>query len=114
GKDPHLTFALREPRQVYAIRLKYSLNYGNAEATPAAFHVSWKNSSQDSTVDERTSWLALDTGPGEKKVTILVNEPIDQFRIHPDNKPCVFRLSEIVLVVSARDAQVAAGKAFGP
>jgi hypothetical protein len=110
GRDPQLTFALPAPRRVYGIRLRCCLNYGNGPATPVAFHVSWRPHASAAPAEERSAWVALDTGPEEKPVTILVNEPIDQFCIHPDNKPCVFRLSEIVLVAPAVEAQVAVGR----
>jgi hypothetical protein len=97
GPDPQLVFALPEPRRIYAIRLKCCLNYGNTAPTPVAFHVSWRPSASSPARNETSAWLDLDTGAEEKTLTILVNETIDRFCIHPDTKPCVFRLAEIVL-----------------
>jgi hypothetical protein len=114
GPDPQLLFTFPEPRRVYAIRLKCCLNYGNTAPTPVAFHVSWRPSRSSPAVPgEPSARLELDTGPAEKKVTILVNDTIDQFCIHPDNKPCVFRLSEIVLVTPGTETRFAAGHAAG-
>jgi hypothetical protein len=105
GPDPQLIFDLSAARRIYAIRLKCCLNYGNTVATPVAFHVTWRPSPSSAAPGVPSAWLALDTGAEEKEVTILINETIDQFCIHPDTKPCAFRLAEVVLVAPATGAQ---------
>jgi hypothetical protein len=36
-------------------------------------------------------------------VTVALNDTIDQFRVDPDTKPCVFALSEVTLLVPPAD-----------
>jgi hypothetical protein len=104
GEDPYLVFALPYLQRVHAVRLRYA--YENTPG-PASFQFFWRNSGRDDFAEERSVRLALDTGPGEKTITITVNDKIDQVRVDPDEKPCVFKLSEIVLLVP--DASPAAG-----
>jgi hypothetical protein len=43
---------------------------------------------------------SLETGPEEKTTeTMWIDEAIDQFRIHPDDKPCTFKILKMVLIV---------------
>ncbi len=104
GDDPYLVFALQKPQSVYAIRLKYS--YENT-ASPALFQMFWRRSDRNDFVEgERNFRLELQTGTGEKTVTIPVNDTVDQFRIDPDVKPCVFKISEIMLLVPATPFEI--------
>jgi hypothetical protein len=50
------------------------------------------------------------TGPEEQTVTIWIWDTIDRVRIHPDNRPCTFRISEIVLLTPAADVRLGAGE----
>jgi hypothetical protein len=97
GDDPYLVFALPQMQYVQAMRLKYAYE---DTASPALFQLFWRRSDGDDFAEERSVRLDLDTGPGEKTTTILIGEKLDQIRIDPDMKPCVFRLSEIVLLVA--------------
>jgi hypothetical protein len=98
GEDPYLVFALKKPQFVQAIRLRYS--YGNAASTPATFQMFWKKSAQNEFAEEeRNVTLQLKTRPEEKTLTVVVNDVIDQFRIDPDVRPCVFKIPEITLLV---------------
>jgi hypothetical protein len=101
GEDPYLVFVLKEPQFVQGIRIKYAYD---KTASPATFQVFWRRSDRNDFVEEeRNSTLELTTEPGEKTLTIQVADTIDQFRIDPDTKPCVFRLTEIVLLVPEAD-----------
>jgi hypothetical protein len=103
GDDPYLVFALGEPRFVYAIRLKCS--YEGTPNAPPMFQAFWKEGSEDFVEKEgRVVTQELKGGPEEQTVMIPVNSRIDQFRIDPDTKPCVFRIHEIVLLIPPRDA----------
>jgi hypothetical protein len=115
GHNSSLTFTLDVPQLIYAIRLKYS--YGPTAVNPAFFRMAWKNTGRnDFDTAERNIHLKLQhwqtyapTGPGEKTLTIWVNETIDQFRIQPDTKPCDFRLAEIVVLVPSAERHASPG-----
>jgi hypothetical protein len=97
GIDPFLVFRLREPQFVHAVRLKYS--YEDAHS-PANFQMFWRRTdSQEFVETERTARLELRTDPGERVVTVRVNDTIDAIRIDPDTKSCVFKLVTISLLV---------------
>lgn len=101
GEDPQVVFALRGPEYVSALRLTYS--YEKA-AGPGQFQLFWRKSGQeDFEGDKRNASVVLDSSPGEKTVTIAVNDTLDQFRIDPDDKPCVFKIAEIRLLVPTAD-----------
>jgi hypothetical protein len=105
GIDPFLVFRLDKPRQVYAIRFTYCYKTPG----PAAFKVLWKNSElNEFTETARACHLQLNLErarvyekekPEEETVTVWVDDTIDQFRINPDDKPCLFKLSKIALLV---------------
>jgi hypothetical protein len=96
GEFPNLVFALKQPQFVEHVRLKYA--YERA-AGPAVFRMFWRTSAQNDYVEEeRNITLHLKTGPGEKELTIPVHDTVDEFRIDPDTKPCLFRIKELVLL----------------
>jgi len=101
GKDSFLTFALQEPRFIFAVRLKYTMGSGSDRATPNFFQMFWRRSDQNHfTESERNFRRMVGAGEGEKRtLTVWVDDAIDQFRIHPDNKPFAVKISEIVLLV---------------
>lgn len=122
GNDYHLTFALKEPQFVYALRLKVfyeglvELVDGNPDHKPAALQLRWKKGphSEFSTT-ERNAQVELKQKVGSAYppnpnirgvvVSILINDTIDQIRIHPDNRPRVFTISEMALIVPAAGAK---------
>ena len=122
GNNSALTFELKESRFVYAIRLKYS--YEDPEKGPALLQVFWKNSTKkDSVAAERNVHIQLQTGAElrwwlpyraiipqpnpkhvlEKSETIWVNDKINQFQICPDDKPRLFRVEGINLILPLED-----------
>jgi hypothetical protein len=102
GQDPYLVFALQQPQFIYAVRIKIS--YESQTDAPTVFQMFWRRSDQNEFVEEeRNHVLELKTVSGERTVTVPVNDTIDQFRIDPDTKPCVFKLSEIMLLVPPAD-----------
>jgi hypothetical protein len=106
GEDDYLIFPVPERRLVAGVRITY-IHSGDAGGGPAlsAFRLFWKRSDQkefppDQSLSLPVPWL--ETGPEERTTeTIWIDETIDQLRIHPDNKPCDFKILKIVLLVPA-------------
>jgi hypothetical protein len=125
GNDPYMVFALEGPREVTAIRIKYSMA---GPPPPAHLQAYWRNGDaqnfseteryyqtdlppdlEEKIIVERAHaagsvWLEQ-TGGGPQTqfwVTIPVNDTIDQFRIDPNDQPCRFKIEEIRLVVPVR------------
>jgi hypothetical protein len=96
-----------EPRMVHAIRLKFAYE---ETASPAFLQVFWGRSDQANFGGEGRSFSRELEARAEQQVkTVWVYDAIDRFRIHPDNKPCLFKLLEIVLLVPATDPAPMAG-----
>jgi hypothetical protein len=99
GSGGYMVLALPKPQHVAAIRLKYS--YENAGDSPA-LRVYWRRSGRNEFAEEeRTFHRQENKEPEEKTVLIWVNDTVDQIRIDPDTNPCVFKLSEVTLLVPA-------------
>jgi hypothetical protein len=97
GVDPWATFELPERTLVAGVRIRYDLE--NGPATSARFKLQWKRSGQEGfTEDQQYQQWTLPVGPGREMV-IWIAEPIDSFRIQPDNQPSRFRIEEMVLLV---------------
>jgi hypothetical protein len=93
-----LTFALKEPRHVYAIRLKYA--YKNRREDPAVFQLWWTGTQPTGRAGkERNVTLPLKRSLEDRVVTIWVDDTLDRFRIVPDQKLCVMRIADIRLLV---------------
>src|SRR5262249_42898595 len=106
GRDAGLSFTLKRPQRVYAIRLRYF--YDNPPETLEAFQLTWKPGDPDGGADAvRNVRLTLRTAEGEKAepktLTVWLNDTLDQLRIYPDDKPFVFHVAEVVLLVPAVD-----------
>ncbi len=115
GPNSNLVFALPEPRFVVGIRIRYRLAKGQGNS--AYLQTFWKRSDQEAFTDPGAEGpnerfhesRTVEAGPGEKVLTVWVWDAIDQFRIHPDNQPCTFQISEIRLLVPAtKDHEAAA------
>jgi hypothetical protein len=103
GDAPKATFALPARRFVYAIRLKCSY-LQPADDTPVTLQMFWaRDGVNDFTGGERQATLELPGGPGEKTLLVPVNDRIDRLRIDPDQRPCVFRVSEITAFVQPEE-----------
>ncbi len=109
GNKPYLVFDLPDERYVSGIRLKYS--YVNAEHTCPYISFYWKRSDQsDFTQDQfkkysptgdKANWCHgtwTQINESETTMTIWICDTVNQIRIHPDFKPGVFKVSEIVLL----------------
>jgi hypothetical protein len=112
GRSPHLVFPLPQRQYVCGIRLKYV--HATKEGTLPSVSVYWKNGEQEEfTADrfwknsptgdranwERGTWLRL--GESETTMEVWSCDWISHIRIHPDLRPCVFKILEIVLLVPA-------------
>src|SRR5262249_42825536 len=61
----------------------------------------WRKSDENDFVEtERVINRKLKVVPEEQTMTVVVNDLIDQFRIDPDVKPCVYKIKEIVVLVT--------------
>jgi hypothetical protein len=96
GNDARLVFDLNGPRFVYAVRLRCS--YEGAGGDLPALHMFWANAGQPFS-KERSRHLMVQGGPQEHTVTLWVADTIDQFRVDPHDRPCVFRVTGIELLV---------------
>lgn len=114
GNRPHLVFSLPEQQYVSGVRLKYT--YKNADDTCPYVSLYWKRNNQgDFTKDQfrkysptgdRKNWCyGTWTRINEPETTLIfwICDTVSQLRIHPDFKPGVFKLSEIVLLRPAAD-----------
>jgi hypothetical protein len=98
-KDSYLLFHVSEPRRVAGVRITY-VHSSDISGGPA-FQLFWKrNDQKEFPPDQSLSMPWLETGPEERTTgTIWIDETIDQLRIHPDDKPCTFKILRIGLIV---------------
>ncbi len=114
GDYPFVVFGLHEDKYVSGIRFKYA--YSNEDGTLPYVSIHWKSSKQADFVGEqfwkysptgdranweRGTWLRLNDS--ETTLTVWICDTIDQVRIHPDYRPGIFRISELVLLIPAND-----------
>jgi sulfatase maturation enzyme AslB (radical SAM superfamily) len=105
GLDPFLVFPLAEPTFVQTIRVACTYIDTTAHRT-RGIQMFWRDTGRnDFTEAERTFGLQLWPEPREKVVTIQVADTIDQFRIDPDSRPCVFKIHKITLLARTPAAQ---------
>jgi hypothetical protein len=98
GNDPFVTFALRRPEDVYAIRIK--LSYVRTRGQPPLLKVFWKqNGKNDFGGGGRVSSTHVEASSQSRTVTAWVDDTIDEIRIQPDIAPCVFTISDLQLLV---------------
>jgi hypothetical protein len=98
GNDPFLTFVLKRPERVYAIRVK--LSYPGTKAQTALLQVFWKRTGEnDFGKSERAFSTAVEAVAEGQTVTVWVNDTIDALRIDPDTGPCVFTISDLRVLV---------------
>jgi len=101
GVDPWVTFRLPERLELGGIRIRY--DHENASGTPARFKLSWWRDDQSGfPLDQEYAPWVLPTG-ADQSTTVWIREPIDAFRIQPDNKPCRFRIASITLLAPVSD-----------
>ncbi len=109
GTHPYFIFTLPADTRVAGIRMKY--NSSNAEGTCPYISFYWKRNDQpDFTSDQfykysptgdRANWChGAWTQLNDRETTAIVwlSTTLGQLRIHPDFKPGVFKISELVLL----------------
>jgi hypothetical protein len=97
GNDPSLTFAMKRPERVYAIRFK--LSYPSTKGQTAFLQVFWRQTGRSHFVEtERNFSTGVETTREGRTVTVWVDDTIDEFRIDPDIGPCVFAISDLRLL----------------
>jgi hypothetical protein len=108
--DASIVFALPQSVYVDGIRLKYTVE--NKDGILPLFSIAWRNDhasaftrensywtspTGDRANWERGSWLRI--GRPESELLFWICDRIREIRIQPDSQPCVFKLSELVLLV---------------
>lgn len=98
GAASFLEYRLPRLRVVQGIRLRYA--YAEKADVRAQFGMSWQTSQEtESEQEPRGTRFALEASPGERTVTVYVNDTIDRFRIRPDTGPCTFKILGLQLLV---------------
>jgi hypothetical protein len=98
GKEASLALNLKQPRFVYAIRLKSSC--GKTASGFTKLSAFWgKNGSKDFTEKRPHDQVELLAQPGDRTVTIWVNDTIDEIRLHANPEPTDWRISKTTLLV---------------
>jgi hypothetical protein len=94
GAASSLVFALPKPQWVTAVRITCAYE---ATGSPARLRMFWKRSDQQDFTEDQKVTLEYKPEPGTQTLTLPVKDTIAQIRIHPDNKPHVFTIKELVL-----------------
>jgi hypothetical protein len=94
GDDSFVVLALPKPQWVTAVRITCAYEPSSWRARLRMF---WKGTDQEDFTNERQVTLDVRGGPGEKTLTLPVRDAVAQIRIHPDTKPRVCTIQEIVL-----------------
>lgn len=94
--DPWAVFDL--PARAYVAGIRMTYDHANGLGGPSRFKLGWRRSDQPGfPADQEHARWNMPTGEG-RSATIWIGEPIDQFRIQPDNRPATFRLRSIELL----------------
>ncbi|CAN5779509.1 hypothetical protein BH23PLA1_BH23PLA1_40620 [soil metagenome] len=97
GVDPWVLFRLPEPRRVVGLRLGY--DHDNGAGTSPWFKLGWKRPDQASfPIEQHYQRWTMPTGE-DRTLTAWIGETVSEIRIQPDNRPCRFRINELVLLV---------------
>jgi hypothetical protein len=96
--DEHV-FVLKEPRFVYAVRLKYQFQ---PQAPAAQFRFTWRTPAGV----QRSREMMINQHPEEEKLIMWVNEPIERLGIYPDTKPYACTIWDIELLVPPGEAMI--------
>jgi hypothetical protein len=96
---PRLVFPLPRPRQVYALRLKYSQASRHKGPRPITLQVYWKPIHGQKVQAEQTTDIMLSSGSGARTVTVWINALIARLGVRPLTKPGSIHIEECVLWV---------------
>jgi hypothetical protein len=101
GPESYLLFTLPKPESVRGIRICYDVTQ---VAGPASLQIYWRRSVQnDFGGGKRQARLNVKTGRGEQTKTIVVNDTIDQIRVHPSDRPCRLKILELAMLTPAAE-----------
>lgn len=105
GVDPFLTFRLPRPMVVFAIRINYDYQSKQADEIPARFVLTWldPDDAEYYPANRYSNWT-LPTGKN-LTTTVRVAQPISEFQIQPDDRPGIFRINSLELIVPKRGTQ---------
>jgi hypothetical protein len=110
GDRPYLVFAL--PEDVYACGIRLKFTHASPEGTLPCVSLHWRRGGQGdfhghydfSPIGDKMTWARgtwSRRADPEATVTYWAGDIIRELRIHPDYRPCVFRISELVLLAPA-------------
>jgi hypothetical protein len=120
GPDPSLKVALRRPRFICGVRLRYAYTSNRADAD--CFELSWQKGDRVSRAAGGSKvLLQAGAGAGERTALVWINDRIDGFRLVPRSKMFALRLGTVELLVpqagmdpAASLSRWAAPEAAGP
>jgi hypothetical protein len=101
GSDSWVAFRTDRPRHVYGIEVEYTLTAPGSEPTGLTTLVcSWWLTKGPSEAANRGAAVAQHfPGPWPQRVVLWVNDVIDEFRLHPANKPFRIQFHRMNLLV---------------
>jgi hypothetical protein len=94
--DPN-RFILRQPRQVYAIRMRCLFDRKTAE--PGGFQVTWQPDATRSEPAARSQHVTLPQEQRPQRVTFWIDEPVAAFTIEPDRNSGHAKLWDLELLL---------------
>jgi len=108
SEQSSLVFALDKAQHVYAVRFR--CRYEHPRGTRVSLQMFWRDSKRMASFEaaasrdlRRITGLGCsDVALGEMIATVWVDDWIDEIRIHPDDKPFVFHLTDVVWLVPPR------------
>ena len=114
GNESYMLFSLPKAEYVYGIRLKYT--YRNEDDTLPFVFLYWRDDADKefggdrygnySATGDHANWVRGTWGQTEapeSTLTLWVCDTVKDIRIHPDLRPGVFTLSELVLLAPPAD-----------
>jgi hypothetical protein len=109
GNQSYMLFSLPKAKYTYGIRLKYT--YWNEDNTLPFVFLYWRDDGQKdftkarygnySATGDHANWVRgtwSQTKEPESTLTFWVCDTVKEIRIHPDLRPGVFKMSELVLL----------------
>lgn len=110
SSDAYIDFAV--PKAIFAAGIHLTYTVENTAGTPPYFSIAWRPNTSSAFTRERSyyvsptgdranwergSWARI--GEPETEMNLWVCDRVEGIRIKPDLQPCVFRLSELKLLV---------------
>jgi hypothetical protein len=112
--ESYMLFSLPKAEYAYAIRLKYT--YWNDDNILPLISLYWRDEGQKDFTKDRygqhsatgdyANWVRGTWGrtkEPESTLTLWVCDTVKDIRLHPDRRPCMFKLSELALLIPPTD-----------